>query len=102
MSDEFLSGIQKFQRNLERVASQQSVTFGELFSDDFMLRHTDFASIGAFFDASPFNLETNEDLAALPEADLDSYVVTNTRFSSWEEMKSVAGSEWMARRLREG
>ena len=102
MVDDFRRGIRKFQRKLERVTSEQCVTFDELFSDDFMLRHTDFPSITALFDASPFTLETNDDLAAIPEAELDAFVAANTRFTSWEEMKSAAGSEWMARRLREG
>ncbi len=102
MVDDFLHGIRKFQRNLERATREQSVTVGELFCDDFMLRHTDFASIGALFDASPFTVETNDDLAAIHEAELDGFVAANTRFGSWEEMKSAAGSEWMSRRLREG
>jgi len=102
MFDDFLRDIRKLQRNIERVAGEQSVTFGELFSDDFMLRHTDFPSISAMFDASPFKLETNEDLAAIPDEDLDAFVEANTRFSSWEEMKSAAAGEWMTRRINEG
>ena len=102
MFADFSGDFRKLQRNVERVAGEQSVSFGELFSDDFMLRHTDFASIDAMFEASPFTLETNDDLAAIPEAELDAFVADNTRLSTWEEMKSAAGREWMTRRIREG
>jgi hypothetical protein len=102
MFDGFLRNLRKLQRRAERLSGEHTVSFSELFPDEFMLRNTDFQSIDAMFAASSFTLETAEDLNAIPEAALDEFIRANTRFDSWEDMKAAAAREWGQRRLENG
>lgn len=78
-----------------------AVAVSDLFTDGFMQTHTEFASIGEFFEESPWRVETDEDFERLPEAAFDDYVADHTGFNSWEAMLSTAGREWALRELSE-
>lgn len=92
--------LNDLQSNASRISGHNSVPLNELFTQKFMEKYTKgFKDINAFFDASPFVLENQEDFKAIPEDELDIYVSGNTLFDSWEEMLSKAGSEWTAKQL---
>jgi hypothetical protein len=73
------------------------VAFEDLFPPEFMRRYTDCKSIDEMF--SSLVVGSQEDLEALPVADLDKLVQSKTRFTSWDAMKAKAGEEYMERRL---
>lgn len=64
-----------------------------------MTTYTQFSTIDLFFDASPFTLETQDDLDAIPEDELDVFVSQNTSFNSWQDMLDKAGKEWTIKQL---
>lgn len=76
-----------------------TVSFDELFPDNFMRTYTEYGSIETFFAESPWAVETEADFKRIPEAELDQYVTEHTGFNSWEAMLSVAAREWLNRRL---
>lgn len=50
--------LNDLQNNVNRISEQKSVSFGELFTKNFMENHTkEFTDINSFFEASPFILE---------------------------------------------
>lgn len=102
MLDDFLNGINRLQRRLERIEGTQSISFKELFPDEFMLLHTDFESISAMLDASGFRVENAEDFAAIPDDQWDAFIKARSRFDSWEAMRAAAGAEWISNQLRDG
>ena len=102
MFDDFLKDITRLQRRLERIEGTQSVSFADLFTDEFMLLHSDFQSISAMLDASGFRVESAEDFAAIPADEWDAFIKARSRFESWEAMRGAAGAEWMSRQLKDG
>lgn len=102
MFHDFLRELNSLQRRLERIEGTQSVSFSELFPDEFMLLHTEFQSISKMLEESGFGVQDVEDFAAIPDDKWDVFVKVRTRFESWEEMRATAGTEWMSRQLRDG
>ena len=99
MFEDVLRKLRDLQRRAEELDGEHSVRFVELFHDEFMLRNTDFPSVQAMFDASGFEVASEEDFAGIPDGEWDAYVRDSTRFDSWEEMKSAAVREWVSNRL---
>ncbi|WP_249870721.1 hypothetical protein [Oceanobacillus saliphilus] len=91
--------LKQLEKNAKSVEGDNHVPFNEMFNTSFMKKYTDFTNIDSFFDASPFTLETQEDLQAIPEDELDIFVSENTSFNTWQEMLSKAGKEWTAKKL---
>lgn len=97
--DEFGDKVGEIADNARSLDGENEVSFGELFTDSFVDSHTDFETIDGFFDASPWEVEDEEDFDAIPETDLDEYVDEHTTFLDWEEMIGTAGEQWMSRQL---
>ena len=99
MFDDAIRKLRDLQRKTDQLDGQHEVPLAELFCDEFMLRNTDFPSIGAMLEASGFNVDTTADFAAIPDDEWDAVVRAGTRFTSWDDMKRAAGGEWARRRL---
>lgn len=99
MTDDFAASIRRFQQRVERLTDVQSISFAELFKDEFMLRNTDYPSMEALIAASGFRLESQADFEAIPDLAWETFIQEHTRFTSWEEMQSSAVEDWMSDRL---
>lgn len=97
--DQFRHRLRKLEDNLADLAGEHSVPANELFSADFMRRHSKYASFDAMVQASPFEVASAEDLEAIPDDEWDAFVRSSTQFDSWEQMMGRASEEWMHRRL---
>jgi len=75
------------------------VRLGEFFAPAFMQEYTQFESFSAFCAASPWAIETRDDLDDLPPADLDRYVDRTTQFDSWVRMRNRAAVREIRERL---
>jgi hypothetical protein len=102
-----IDGFDELRDELERMTESAlgldgstEVPMTEMMSSSFMQRYTDFESIAAFFDSSPWTVEDQSDFDAIPDDGLDNYVRDHTQFSSWDEMVSKAGSKWAERQLK--
>jgi len=71
----------------------------ELLTDDFVSQHTSFSSVDEMFAASGFKVETQEDFAAIPDAEWDNYIRSISSFDGWQSMLGAAGQEWAKRKL---
>jgi len=99
-----ITGLDEFQRKLERLSRNAQnvsgpVTLDDLFPPEFMHRYTDFPTIQAMADASGFKVESQQDLEAIPDADWDAFVRSHTRFQTWQDMQAKGGEEYVVRRL---
>ncbi len=99
MFEDALNKLRDLQRKAEQLDGEHSVAFSELFSDEFMLRNTEFSSVDSMFEESGFRVESSEDFAAIPEEEWAVFIRERTRFASWDEMKNAAAQEWAMRRL---
>lgn len=98
-----LDGLQKQLKRMadgfERAKGTHEVSFGELFHPEFMRRHSRHSSIQELFDASGFKIDTNEDLAAIPDADWDRHIRSSTDFPDWVSMQKAAAGDWFKKRV---
>lgn len=94
-------GLQKELSKIGSAANQinGSYQLGDVFTDDFMKKHTNHGSIDNFFNESPFKIETEEDFDNIDEHDLDKYVRSVSSFNSWDELKGTAGEIYIAKKL---
>jgi len=99
MFEDALRKLRDLQRRAEHLDGEHSVSFDELFGDEFMLRNTDFPSIDAMLEASDFKVDNTEDFAAIPDDLWDVFIRKRTRFTSWDEMTNSAVEEWATRQM---
>lgn len=97
--EEAADQLDQLESDLESVDGKNSVSFEELFPEDFMRTHTEYGSIELFFEESPWTVETEEDFKRIPADKFDQYVNEHTGFNSWEAMLSAATREWLSREL---
>ena len=97
--DKLQKELKKMERNAKKLNGTHQIPLNELFTSSFMRKHTKFSSIDAFFKASGFKADTQEDFEAIPDSELDKFVAKNTKFRTWEDMLGEAGSEYALKKL---
>ena len=94
-----INGLSNFQKKIEKLEqfskNEHSVSFGELFTDTFMKSNTSFNNCDDFLKS--IGIDTEEQLKAMPEEQMDEFVAKTTSFSSWQEMLAAASSEYALR-----
>jgi hypothetical protein len=95
---ELESMLLRLSRNISSLDGQE-VPFSELFDAPFMLTHTPYNTFDEFLEAGEFRIESADDWSKISEEELNRHVATHSAFASWDEMKSVAGAEWVKRKL---
>lgn len=91
-----LKQMQKGARELERT---KQVSFGELFTASFMKKYTSFSTMDELLKAGGFNVESQEDFEAIPDAEFDKHIAATTKFKNWEEMLNEATSHYVSKKL---
>lgn len=101
-----ISGLDELQNILQELADKakeleggHEVSFDELFTEQFMSTHTNFSNFNELLDASPFEVNSNEDFEAIPDDEFDKYISQVTKFESWECMLEKASCEYAASQL---
>ena len=94
-----LDGLRKLERRAKELDGNHQVPMSELLTPKFMRESSSFSDFETMLAASPFTVSSAEDFKAIPDAEWDTFVRQNTRFSSWREMLSAASAEWMKQRL---
>jgi hypothetical protein len=91
--------LRELQHRAESLSGEHQVQLSDLFTSEFMLLNTDFESIDALFEASGYNVKSQDDLDSIPIEPFDAFVRSRTRFASWDDMKGAAAQNYMAKRL---
>lgn len=101
-----ITGMKDLEKSLKRIEKKiqdqvsGEVTFDVLFNKRFMKLYTKFNDIEEFFQASPFNIQSQEDFENINEAELDKYVSEHTKFRTWEDMNKKALEEYVKSKLK--
>lgn len=90
--------LEDMERDLEDVEGKQTVSSSELFNQSFMFKYTKYVSFNLMLDESGL-LEKYGDFESFDLEEWDMFIQKNTKFSSWEEMKSEAGKIWVLKHL---
>lgn len=97
--DEFSRKLNDLAKKAEALDGQHSVPVNELLTPSFISKHTRFSSAEEMFEASGFKVESQEDFAAIPDAEWDEYIRSVSSFANWQEMLGAATKEWAAKKL---
>lgn len=105
-SSEFAKGIEKFRRKLQTIGDRAEaldgsrVSFADLFTPEFMSRHTTHETFEGMISVGGFSVESADDFLAIPDDEWDRHVAATTDFGDWAEMQSKAGTKWAVSQLR--
>lgn len=101
-----ITGLKELQKGLDDLAQRaqaldgkHSVPISELLTPSFLSSCSRFLAFDEFFAASGFQVNSEEDFAAIPDEQWDAFIRANTTFSNWEEMLGAAGEAWVQKRL---
>lgn len=84
--------IEKMKNNAEKLSKKKEVSFGELFTSEFMRKYTNFSSIDELLDDCGYGDMSKEEFEAQP--DIDAKISERTKFKSWEEMLDTAAEDY--------
>lgn len=101
-----ITGLDKLQRQLRDLSNRaraldgtHQVPFDELFSPDFMQRHSSHADFESLLKAGGYEVNSQEDFEAIPDEEWEEHIRRHTQFSSWQEMQETAAGAWMTKKL---
>jgi hypothetical protein len=97
--EQLIANLEDLQAKAHELDGTHQIPADELFSSQFMRRHTRFCSFGEMVAASGFKVESTEDFAAIPDQDWDQFIRQETSFPNWAAMQEAAGEEWVARKM---
>ena len=82
--------FKELDKKLESLSG--NVPLDELLNSNFMRKYTQFQTAQEFADTSSFDFSNIE---SIDSNDLDKFVSTHTKFTSWQEMLNHAAAEWI-------
>lgn len=97
--DEMQKMLKKMEKGAEEMDGKHLVSFNELFPTSFMHKYTEFNSFDELLDFGGWEVNTQDDFSAIPDDEFDSLISSKTKFSDWEEMKSVGAKEYALHKL---
>lgn len=98
--DGLVDAFETMTANAAALDAGSPPALSDLLPDGFMQQYTAFDSLEAFYDASPWPIESEADLAALDEHDVDAYVAEVTAFDDWSELFGTASQQWFVAQIR--
>ena len=97
--DDFSNRVDQLSENAQSVAGTHEYSFTEVFSDEFMIEHTNFSTIDEFLLSSPEKISNAEEFEKADESILDVFVSEQTKFDTWKEMMSAAAQILIMKKL---
>lgn len=97
--NEFKDKINELERKVDRLSGERQVSFDELFNDGFMKKYTKYNKFSELLDNSGFKVENQDDFKAIPDAEWEKYIISVTKFESWQDMLQIAGAEYYKKQL---
>jgi hypothetical protein len=101
-----VEGIDKVLKNLKNISDkakeiegERKIKFTELFTDSFMKKYTDFATIQDFADNCEKSLGIGFIDIDTDNENFKSLINERTSFDNWDEMIGKATAEWAGKKL---
>lgn len=95
-----LSGLNKLKENVEKLGGSRQVPLSELLPPAFVSSHSKYPDVDAFLAA--VGVTNAEEFKALPQEELDAFVVANTEFETWHEMVKAGGAGYVKSQIEKG
>lgn len=86
-----ITGLDEARKNLEKLAAiGDRISFTDMFTPQFISKHSNFETVEDFFQKSGFKIESQSDFEAIPDDEWETFITQNTSFGSWEDMQKSA------------
>ncbi|WP_286947791.1 hypothetical protein [Acetobacterium sp. UBA5834] len=66
----------------------------------FIKKYTSFDDFESFLNSRGFSAATEDEFRTIPEVELDTLVITNSKFNSWSEMVASAGDYYFVTQMK--
>ena len=97
--DKLQRRLRDLRRNAQALDGTHEIPFSEIFPPSFIKRNAGLEDLEALFEASGFEIESQEDFEKIPDDEWDKFIREQTRFGGWQEMLDAAAKEWAQRKL---
>ncbi len=97
--DKLQKEIDKLSRNLAAFNGEHKIPVNDLLTPSFLMAHTTKSSAQQLFEDSGFSIDNQDDLEAISESDLDTYIRSISNFSGWKNMLARAAEIWAKNKL---
>lgn len=97
--DKLSQKLKEIQRNAENLSNNGQVSFKDLFTESFMLKHTGMQSMSKFLKTGGFHVESTKDFEEIPDDVFDKHVQKFSDFNSWKAMLDKAVEEYTIKKL---
>lgn len=97
--------LRKLQQNAKSIGGESFVQFSDLFSTNFLKKHSRFSSFDEFEKAlsgAGIEIHSQEDFESLSEEKINSVIVANTQFKTFQEMIDTAAMSYLENKLFSG
>lgn len=95
--DDFSKQMSDMANRVKNFEGKHETSFGEVLTDNFMQRYTDFQNVSVFFDA--VGIKTTDDFDTYPDDKLNAFVSLHSRFSTFQQMLDKATDEYISRQI---
>lgn len=93
-------GLDDLRKRVKALSQVNQISLADALTPAFVSSCSRFANAQELFDASGFQINSVEDFKAIPDAEWDRYISTNTSFPDWASMQKKAVGEWAAAKLK--
>jgi hypothetical protein len=100
--DEAMRSLKRMENNARRLEGRHEIKASDIFTPAFMRRYTKVISFEALIEAGGFQVDSQADFDAIPDAEWEKVVREHTSFASWREMQEKGAEEYASKRLMEG
>lgn len=97
--DKLQKQLKKMEKGARELEKNNQIPFDDLFTISFMSKYTNFSSFDELLEAGNFIVNSQEDFEAIPDAEFDMHISTNTSFKKWEDMLAKATEIYVAKKL---
>ncbi|MCM1958140.1 hypothetical protein NCZ17_01980 [Acinetobacter modestus] len=97
--EEDYEGLKKLKKNADQSQQGEGLNVEDILNDVFLLEHTDFQNYKDLFNKAGFKADTPEEIASIPQEQIDAFVKANTKFDGFNDMLSQALSVNVQKRL---
>ena len=97
--DEVSKKLDDLAKKAKTLDGKHNVPMNELLNPTFVSKHTRFGTVEEMFDSSGFKVESQEDLAAIPNDKWDDFIRSVSSFENWQAMLDQAVKNWTAKKL---
>src|SRR5438132_9786007 len=91
-----LTGLETMQRKLQQLHGTHQVPLAEMMNDQFISRHSRFASLNEMITASGLTIDCQADFQT---DEWNLFVSQHSHFQTWHDMEQQAVKQWLQKQL---